>query len=70
MQKLQLALTSKVFWTVVIMIALAVVPVLKDSMSPTVFAVIEAILGVLVSVFNVNPSPSFTAKLRKANYEI
>lgn len=63
-EKVQLALTSKVFWTVAIMIALAVVPVIKDYLSPAIFAVIEAILGVLASYFNVNPTPSFTAKLR------
>lgn len=69
-QKIQLALSSKVFWTVVIMIALAVVPIIKDFLSPTLFTVIETILGVLASYFNVNPTPAFTAKLKQANYEI
>lgn len=64
MEKVKLALTSKVFWTVAVMIALAVVPVVKDYLSPTVLAVIEAILGVLASYFNVNPTPAFTAKLK------
>ena len=62
-QKIALALSSRVFWTVVVMIAIAVVPILKTSISPTVFAVIEAVLGVLVSYFNVSPTPTFTAKL-------
>lgn len=63
MNRLALALTSKVFWTVVVMIAVAVVPIIKNFMSPTVFAVVEAILGALASYFNVNPSQRFTAKL-------
>lgn len=66
MAKIQLALTSKVFWTVVIMVAIAVVPVIKDYLSPTVFGVVEAVLGVLASYFNVNPTPAFTAKLKKS----
>lgn len=70
MQRISLAIQSKVLWTVVVMIAVAVIPIIKDFLSPTVFAVVEAILGVLVSYFNVNPTPAFTAKLRQANYEI
>jgi hypothetical protein len=62
-QKISLALQSRVFWTVAVMIALAVIPVIKDYLSPAVFTVIEAILGVLASYFNVTPTPSFTAKL-------
>ena len=67
MQRLSLALTSKVFWTIVVMVAVAVVPKLKDFMSPVVFGVVESALGVLASYFNVNPSPSFSAKLNNIN---
>lgn len=67
MNRIQLALTSKVFWTVVIMIAVAVLPVIRNFLTPVLFAVIEAILGVLVSYFNVNPTPTFTAELRSIN---
>lgn len=65
MKRLKLALSSPVFWTVAIMVAVAVLPVLKNLMSPTVFAVIEAVLGVLANYFHVNPSSTFSMKLRR-----
>ena len=65
MQKIQLALTSTVFWTVVLMVAIAVVPQLKSVLSPVIFGVIEAALAVLASYFNVSPSPAFTSKLNR-----
>ena len=63
MNRITLALSSPVFWTVAVMVAVAVLPVIKNLMSPTVFALVEAILGVLANYFHVNPSPTFTAKL-------
>ena len=64
MQKISLALSSPVFWTVLVAVLVAVVPIIKDFLSPTAFAVIEAVLAVLTNYFNVTPSPTFQAKLK------
>ena len=70
MQKFYLAVTSRVFVTVLIAVLIAVVPVIRNYLTPALFTVIETALTALAGYYNVNPTPTFTAKLKQANYEI
>ena len=65
MQKFLLAIQSRVFITVLIAALVAVLPVVRNFLTPALFTVVEAVLVALASYFNVNPTPAFTARLNK-----
>ena len=70
MNKFLLAISNRAFVTVLIGVLIAVLPVVRNFLTPAVFTLVEGVVVALAGYFGVNPTPSFTAKLKQANYGI
>lgn len=58
-KKLTKAVTSRTVWTVLVMVAINVVPVVGDYLNPMTLDLINAILGALAIYFKVSPSKKY-----------
>lgn len=59
MNKIVKAASSRTVWTVLVMVAINVVPVVSDYVSPVTLDLINAILGALAIYFKVSPSKKY-----------
>ena len=59
MNKIVLALKSRTFWTVVLLVLLNTVPQLKGTVSQNVLDLINGVLGLAATYFHVNPSRNY-----------
>ena len=59
MDKIIKAITSRTVWTVLVMVAINVVPVVGDYVNPVTLDLINAILGALAIFFKINPSKKY-----------
>ncbi len=60
MSKIQLALRSRTFWTIVAMFVINGLQGVHGSIPPSVVAVLDPILSVLAIYFHVNPSQNYS----------
>jgi hypothetical protein len=63
MNKLALAVRSRTFWTVVLLVAMNTIPQLKGLVSQQVLDGINTVLGLLAAYFHVNPSQNYQNKV-------
>jgi hypothetical protein len=61
MNKIELALKSRTFWTIVIIAALNTIPQVKQYLPQSLFDAINWALGFLATYFHVNPSQNYGA---------
>ena len=59
--KTGLALGSKTFWTIVVIVLVNGVPALKAYIPTDLVPVVDSILGALAVYFHVNPSQDYTS---------
>jgi hypothetical protein len=59
--KLKQALTSKTFWTVVILAAINAIAPLRAEIPAQYLPIIDAVLALLATLFHVNPSQDYSA---------
>jgi hypothetical protein len=59
MDKIIKAITSRTVWTVLVMVAINVVPVVGDYVNPVTLDLINAILGALAVYFRINTKVKF-----------
>ena len=56
MNEVKLALRSRTFWTIVLLVLINVIPVVKTYVSSPVLDSLSTILGLIATAFHVNPS--------------
>lgn len=59
MNKISLALHSRTFWTIVVIIGLNTLPQVKDILPQSVYDVLNPILGLLAAYFHVKPNQDY-----------
>lgn len=60
MTKIIQTLSSRTAWTTVIMFLINTVPLIEGSLSPQWKALVDAILGLMIVYFHLNPSQNYT----------
>jgi hypothetical protein len=61
MNKLVLALKSRTFLTIVVMVAFNIMEVVSPNLSPDVRNLVNGILGLVATIFHVSPSQNYNA---------
>ncbi len=61
MNKILLALNSRTFWTIVVIILMNTIPAIKNAFPSAVWLdTANVILGLIATAFHVNPSQNYT----------
>ena len=61
MNKFQLALKSRTFWTLIVMFLYNVINVYGAHMSPSLSSLVNLVLGALATYFKLNPSSNYNS---------